>query len=385
MHTEHHTLPPTAPGTQRHWLSLHFGEGRNGRKTVIQCALHADEIPGLLVGVHLRRALMQLEGRGAIEGEIVLVPMANPIGLSQEVSGSPVGRFELGSGLNFNRGYRHLTPDLRAMLQGRLGGDEQANTRVIRAAAAKCLQAQEPGSEADALKLGLQRLAIDADIVLDLHSDSEALLHLYAPTPHEETALLLARRLHAQPVLLAVDSGGDPFDESVARHWWELRAEADAGTPVALACFSCTIELRGEADVSHELAARDALGLLGFLEDRGHLRAGALASLEGHDAGAFSGAEQDAGLLVTGLDAVDPITAPCGGVLVMLKRLGQMVQAGEVVAEVIDPLTGQATPLKSRTEGLLFAHRAQRQVFRGTRVAKVAGRQAIRSGHLLSP
>jgi len=43
-----------------------------------------------------------------LTGEVILVPVANPIGLAQRLDHKPMGRFELDSSENFNRHY----PDL---------------------------------------------------------------------------------------------------------------------------------------------------------------------------------------------------------------------------------------------------------------------------------
>ncbi len=372
------SLPASAPGCEAHALSLHFGPGANdpaaGPKAVIQCALHADEIPGLLVGVHLRHELARLETEGRIRGEIVLVPMANVLGASQALLGSHIGRFDLGTGINFNRGYRHLTPALLNRLPGQLGADATVNTAVIRQASRQLLDEWQPASAAEALKRWLQRQAVDADTVLDLHCDGQALMHLYAPTPWAEVGLSLGRCLEARVVLLAEESGDDPFDESVSRHWWELKTALGTQYPIELACFSTTVELRGQADVCHEVAQRDAQGLLAFLEQRGHLATGS----------ATAAAAPAVGCTALPLEGVDPLTAPCGGVVVFARALGEAVKVGEKVAEVIDPLTGQATPVTSRVDGVFFAHSKARWALRGERIGKVAGAQAFRTGKLLS-
>ncbi|PTT80388.1 deacylase, partial [Pelomonas sp. HMWF004] len=59
------------------------------------------------------------------------------------------------------------------------------------------------------------------------------------------------------------------------------------------------------------------------------------------------------------------------------------VKAGEVLAHVIDPITAQVTELKSPVDGLLFARDFLRFATAGMRVAKVAGREALRTGKLL--
>ena len=71
--------------------SFHYGTPGAGRKVYIQASLHADEVPAMLVAHFLRRALEALGAAGKVRGEIILVPAANPIGLSQVIHGAPFG------------------------------------------------------------------------------------------------------------------------------------------------------------------------------------------------------------------------------------------------------------------------------------------------------
>ncbi len=96
MQTQTHPLISPSLGTERHLTSFHYGP-RNGNKVYIQSSLHADELPGMLVATLLRRKLAALEAAGRLRDEIVVVPVPNPIGLSQHVFGDHLGRFELGS------------------------------------------------------------------------------------------------------------------------------------------------------------------------------------------------------------------------------------------------------------------------------------------------
>jgi len=372
MRTVLHALPDFSAGTTRTLRSLHFGSrGAAGRKAYLQASLHADEVPAMLVAQHLRRQLEALEAAGQLRGEIVLVPMANPIGLAQDLQGASLGRFDLSTGLNFNRHYKSLTAALIPLLEPRLGRDVASNTALIRGTAMQLLQAWQPATETEALKQRLQCLAMDADIVLDLHCDNQAVLHLYTGTPLAAQAAPLARYLGAQALLTCTASGDDPFDETVARIWWELGAHFAGRFPIAQACFAATVELRGEVEVEHGLAARDAGALIEWLRHEG-LVDGRAAPLPAPLCEA------------TPLEGVEPITAPHSGLLVFLKAPGDAVQAGEPIAELLDPLTDQTTPLLAGVTGTLFARVARRYASRGMRVAKIAGQQAYRSGKLLS-
>ncbi len=66
-------LPAPAPGTRRTLLAHRYGMPGARPKAYFQAALHADEIPGLLVAQHLLRGLEQAQAEGRILGEVVVV------------------------------------------------------------------------------------------------------------------------------------------------------------------------------------------------------------------------------------------------------------------------------------------------------------------------
>jgi predicted deacylase len=353
--------------------SFHFGTPGSGKKVYIQASLHADEVPPMLVAHILKRELARLDAEGRIKGEVVLVPAANPIGLSQLIHGTPFGRFDLASGTNFNRSYRHVADALKTSLQGKLGRDADANAALVRAHARREVADWEPKSATETLKKALLSMAIDADIMLDLHCDNEAVLHMYTGTPLAARAMPLAALLGAQVVLLAKESGGEPFDEACGRLWWELHAHFGPAMPVPFGCLSVTVELRGEMDVRYDLAEKDAAALLRFLAHEGVLDLPLpLAPLP------------PALCEPTPLEGVDPIEAPHSGVLVFPKRLGERVTKGEPIADIVNPVSGKTTTLHAERPGLLFASTAHRHLLRGMHVCKIASTEAHRRGSLLS-
>src|SRR5512140_147726 len=330
MLEQRHSLPAIGSGTARELVSLHYGARKTGKKVHVQASLHADEVPAMLVAYHLRQKLAAVEARGEIDGEIVLLPIANPIGLAQTVLGHAFGRFDLTTGTNFNRGYKNLVPELKEALAGKLDADPEANTKRIRAEAVRLLSVAEPRLEGDALKQLLQRLAIDADIVLDLHCDHEGVPHVYAGTHMAEAAEPLARLLGAGALLLAHDSGDDPFDESCGRPWPELAAHFGAATPVPNACLSVTVELRGERDVSHALAERDAQAIVSFLAHAGHVSVPPPAL-------------PPPSCTATPLQGVERVKAPHPGLLAWRCDPGAKVRAGQPLADLVEPLAGTVT------------------------------------------
>jgi predicted deacylase len=371
MHTETLDLIGASPG-QRVSLTVHrYGQPGRGPKAAIQAALHADEVPAMLVAQHLRRRLEALDGQGQVLGEIVLVPVANPLGLAQHLLGQHQGRFDLRDGVNFNRSLPELGEAAARALAGRLGAHEADNAALARQAlrdAAAALTAHHPVED---LKNRLLALAIDADIVLDLHCDSDATMHLYALTPQAAQAAELGALLGAEAILLATESGDSPFDEACSRPWLVLQQRYPAH-PLPLGCFSVTVELRGEADTDDALAARDADAIVEFLRRRSVL-GGEPAPLP------------PPRCTPTPLAGSEPVTAPCAGIVIFHRRPGERVAAGDLVAEIVDPASGERRPLAAQSAGLLYARMATRWATPGKRLAKIAGTTLQRSGKLLGP
>jgi len=370
MHTRHQPLIAPALGTTRQVTSFHYGPG-GGQKVYIQAAIHADELPAMLVAWALRRRFAALEAAGRIRGEIVVVPVANPIGLNQHQFGHLYGRFDTNSAQNFNRNFHDLASLVPPQIDAQLTQDENANRDAIRAAIGDALAALSPKTELASQRLALQRLSYDADIVLDLHCDLEAALHLYTTADLWPQVEPLARYLDAQASLLVLNSLGNPFEEIHSFCWTKLRERFGARYPVPLAAISVTIEFRGQHDVGYDLAERDAEAIVEYLTLRGVID-GTPAALPplAHDATPLAGTE--------------PVIAPSSGVLVFRASTGAWLEAGAPVADIVDPLTDEVVTLRNTVSGVMYARHGTRFATAGMEVARIAGARPIRDGSLLS-
>lgn len=353
-------------GTARALTSYHFGVPGK-QKVYIQASLHADETPATLVATLLKRRLQVLEEGGALDAEIVLVPLANPIGLGQNLLGQFVGRFDLSTGLNFNRSFPQFD---HLAVTGRLGNNADENKTIINSALRAALAEVRPATEFESLRLNLLALSIDADLVLDLHCSLEACMHLYANSSHWPVVEPLARYLGAEASLLATDSGGASFDETHTLFWWNLRQSVAGAKPLPDDCVAVTVECRGQRDVSYELAQRDADAIIAYLVWRGAIK-GPLLELP-----ALMAAP-------TPLAASEQFIAPVSGILVHRVPLGAHVREGDPVFDIVDPLTDQTTTIYSATTGILYMRRAIRFVQSGNPIGRVSGTQPIRTGKLV--
>ncbi|MDD1015787.1 succinylglutamate desuccinylase/aspartoacylase family protein [Pseudomonas rubra] len=371
MHHSTHDILAPVPGIARQIHSFHFGP-RGAGKLYIQASLHADELPGMLVAWHLKQRLAELEAQGLLRREIVLVPIANPVGLEQVLMDVPLGRYELQSGENFNRHFVDLSDQVGDQIAEHLSQDAQHNIALIRESLRRALDAHTAHTPLQSQRLTLQRLACDAEMVLDLHCDFEAVAHLYTTPEAWSQVEPLSRYLGAQASLLATDSGGQSFDECFTLVWWQLQQRFGKQFPIPQGSFSVTVELRGQGDVSHPLAEQDCTAILNYLTRYGAIEGEPVALPALH-------------YPATPLAGVEPVATPMGGLLVFHVKPGQYLQAGELIAEVIDPLSDRVTPVRNTQAGLLYARSLRRMATAGMVIAHVAGNQAYRSGYLLSP
>ena len=279
MQRTDHPLLSNSLGSQRSLSSFHYGTSGQGPKVYIQASLHAEELPGMLVAHHLRTLLDAADAAGQIRGEVILVPVANPIGLAQRVDHKPMGRFELASSENFNRHYPDLARAVFPAVKTQMGPDAAANVATVRRAMGDYLRQWQPDTELQSLRRTLLTLAHDADYVIDLHCDCEGVMHFYTEEPCWPQLAPLAHLLQARAVLLAKNSGSGPFDECLSGAWWQLAEALRAqgiDAPLPQGCCSTTVELRGEADVTHAWAQQDAQAVWAFLQ---HCQAIACAQL----------------------------------------------------------------------------------------------------------
>lgn len=346
-------LPSMSPGTRRSLVVHRYGTPGAGPKAYFHAALHADELPAILALHHLMPKLEAAQAQGRIRGEIVVVPVANPIGIGQVVGSYFTGRFDLATRENYNRGFGPDWAELAERVKDRLGGDAEANKSLIRAAAVAYCAEQAPATELEALRWKLLELSVDADLVFDCHCAAESLLYLVV---YKECLDIGGRDLAdaiGSDATFIMDWYADKrtFMTTVGALWPAVRARAPAGAPVPQGCVTATLEYRGRLDVDDRLGADDAERLYRFLVRRGVI-------------------DDEPGPVPAPVRApvatshMEKGHAPCAGIVTYARRLGERVRAGDVVAHVIDPYgTDPALsrhPVAAPCDGFLYMFRSDR-------------------------
>ncbi|MBF0288430.1 MAG: succinylglutamate desuccinylase/aspartoacylase family protein [SAR324 cluster bacterium] len=368
------TFPASCIGNERFLKVVRYSGPFPTKKAYLQAGIHADEPPGFIVMHHLLKLLDEADTQNKIKDNIILVPVANPIGLNQWRDDAIQGRFHFFDNINFNRNYWPLADKIGEKVKEFLTTDPSQNIALIRQAFKACMGQCTITDEADFLKSTLLTLAGDCDLVLDLHCDFEAALHIY--TGMKPDATDLSAQLGAEVTLIEGISQGKTFDQACNQIWWEL-AEQFKQFPIPPACLAATVELRGKQDVCHEFGKQDAKNLYDYLV-RSQFIEDTLIPLPP--------LKREA----TPLAGVEYITSEAPGIVIYHKNVGELVQKGEVVVEVLNLLEDhhdkRSSVVRSTTEGILFARRGNRYAKPGRILAKIAGKKPLpgREGNLLT-
>ncbi|MES3003931.1 MAG: succinylglutamate desuccinylase/aspartoacylase family protein [Pseudomonadota bacterium] len=363
-------LPTMTPGTSRGITVHHFGKRGARPKAYLQAAIHANELPGAMALHYLMPMLAEADKQGLIQGEIVVVPTVNPIGLAQLAGNNHLGRYDFLGRDNFNRNWLELSDAVAQRVGDQLGSDAAKNTGLVRKAAQDELASMKPRNELQTLRVEIMKLSVDADIVLDLHCDQDAALHLFIskrdwPGP----AQMLAADLGAEATLY-----NDPYPQAltfsgVNGALWARLAERFPQAAIPQACHSTTVEYRGQHDVSHPLGESDGKNLFRHLMRRGIIsgRAGKLPALK-YEA--------------TPIGGMDVGYSPATGILVYHFPKGTWVKKGQAICDVIDPSDHRGakarTPVRARTDGLFYSGKQNgKLVWPGAVVFAVAGTKLL--------
>ncbi len=364
------------PGRTTELNYFRIGAPDAPRKVYLQAALHADEQPGILILHHLLQLLRDADAAGELKAEFVLFPMVNPLGMGDIEFGQHQGRYNRGTGVNHNRDWPVLYDAVGEELATKLGPDAEANILQIRAALRDWVETLPQVTALDQWRRYLISEACDADYVFDVHCGSDALVHIFTVPQLAENMQQLANWTGAAATLTAEDSGGGSFDEAWPALWLRLAREHQ-DKPIPLPVVSCTLEYRGRFDSFDELNRKDAQNLYGYFQEQGLIT----GKVIGHKGEAAAPSD---------LRATERLRAPQAGLLAYCVELGDQVEKGDRIADLIrldgDGAFVERIPLLAGTSGQVISRRVTKYVWRDANIAKIVGTEILESsgGYLLS-
>ena len=326
-------LRTTATG-HRLTAPVFWCHGRNERPLAyLQANVHGGELQGNAAIL----ALFDLLEKEPPRGSLLLVPRVNPIAASQQIGDYVAGVYDFGSGQNFNRGYLYLTGPSRASSAPYVDVDafaavhRDATLSEIRDGFREALKAALHAIRESAatwgidtrleFALAIQELAVEADVVFDLHTGDRAPRYLYAP----EGAVAATRAFGIPFVLEVPPRFAGALDEASFVPWNDL---SEAFKRVARS------DVRRFVDgFTVELGSMNAFSLAQGAED-----AKRIASVLRHY-GILDGEPDEPAYRIAACAVADyqSIAAPAGGLVDAAVAPGSPVRKGDLLARIVDP------------------------------------------------
>lgn len=326
----------------------------------IQANMHGAEVQGNAVIFQLLELLRPLN----IKGDITLVPYANPVGCNHKNGEYTLGRFDPITGVNWNRMY-YFDPAIIPMFveQNIDVPDEQVINEFRDLVIAQIDQKLDHNAfgltTGQRIAYQLQRMAHQADIVLDLHTGPISSKHLYCPEYAKESASYF----DIPHTLLIPNDFDGALDEATFCPWWSLKDEFEKlGRKFTLQQESFTVELGSQEQIDLDVAKEDAASILSYLSYK--------KVLEGYN---FH--PQPMKRYACYLKDYKAYYSPMGGMVDYLAEFGEPLLAGEPLARILRMDNyGDGDPLhyiRLEQDVLPILHFASASVNQGTELYKV--------------
>ncbi|MDG1751964.1 MAG: M14 family metallopeptidase [Thalassotalea sp.] len=300
------------------------GEG-DAPSVYIQANMHGAEVQGNAVIFQLLELLRNTK----IKGDITLVPYANPVGCNHKNGEYTLGRFDPITGVNWNRMYHFDESIIKPFVRESIGKDDKTIEANFKALMISSIE-QKLDHNIFGLTTGqriayqLQRLAHQADLVLDLHTGPISSKHLYCPEYAKESA-----QYFDIPHVLLIPNGFDgALDEATFCPWWTLQeAFADLGIEFSISSEtlnkeSFTVELGSQEQIDLDVALEDAKSILSYLQHKG-----VIGTTEYHP--------QTMTRYGCYLKDYKAYYSPMGGMVDYLAEFGKPLKAGEPLARIL--------------------------------------------------
>jgi predicted deacylase len=237
----------------------------------IQANMHGAEVQGNAVIFQLLELLKNTE----INGDITLVPYANPVGCNHKNGEYTLGRFDPITGVNWNRMYHFDTEIIKPFVRECIGKSNQTIEANFKKLMINCIEDKLEHNiygltTGQRIAYQLQRLGHQADFVLDLHTGPISSKHLYCP----EYAIESAQYFDIPHTLLIPNDFDGALDEATFCPWWSLQeAFADLGIEFSISDEatnkeSFTVELGSQEKIDLDVALEDAKSIMNYLQHK---------------------------------------------------------------------------------------------------------------------
>ena len=336
-----------------------------GPNVYIQANMHGAEVQGNAVIFQLLELLQHCK----LQGNITLVPYANPVACNHKNGEYTLGRFDPITGVNWNRMYHFDENVIEPFAQQYLDASEddikaKFQQLLLNEVESKLEQNTWGLTTGQRIAYQLQRLAHQADIVLDLHTGPISSKHLYCP----EYAQASAKYFDIEHTLLIPNDFCGAMDEATFCPWWSLQQAYQAlgrNFTMGQGAFkreSFTVELGSQEQIDLDVAKQDALSILSYLNYQGVIDN---KQYQPQKMTRYAGYLKD----------YKALYSPMGGMVDYLAEFGKPLAAGEPLARILrmdNYGDGEALHYVSLEQEVIpILHFASASVNQGTELYKV--------------
>lgn len=331
----------------------------------IQANMHGAEVQGNAVIYQLLEVLKSAH----VQGNITLVPYANPVGCNHKNGEYTLGRFDPITGMNWNRMYHFDENIIDSFVDNHKNSTDEVIEREFKAQLLASIdykfQYNHFGlTTGQRIAYQLQRLAHEADIVLDLHTGPISSKHLYCP----EYAQASASYFNIPHTILIPNSFDGALDEATFCPWWTLQEKLQAiGSKFSISSTtinkeSFTVELGSQEQIDLDEAYQDALSILTYLQHKNVI-------------GDLSLTPNKLTRYACYLKNYKAFYSPMGGMVDYLAEFGKPLPAGRSLVQILRMDNyGDGEPLHQITldhDVIPILHFASASVNQGTELYKV--------------
>ncbi|WP_299267675.1 succinylglutamate desuccinylase/aspartoacylase family protein [uncultured Psychrosphaera sp.] len=337
------------------------------KKVYIQSAVHAAEMQGSAVIFRLIEQLKHL----TLNAEFILVPNCNPFGRTQRAGEYLQGRYDATTGNNWNRFYHYNPQDIEqfvALLTAeqiqKLKNDDESELitdfkSFLKQSLTSKLDKDWGVNTAQFLNTTLQEFAVDADLVLDLHTGPSSTRHIYSP----EFLATSAQDFNIENILSIPAQFAGALDEASFMPWVYLsELMAKQGVTINYEVSAFTVELGSQENICLTQAQEDSAGILNYLQKNN--------LIDG-----FTGVAP-VEITTTLLKNYKTLFSRHAGMVEYLAKPGDKVNKGQVIARVLNSLefdTKHAiVDVKAPSSGTIILHYPSAAVQVGTQLFKIA-------------
>ena len=353
-------------------------EASTAPNVYIQANMHGAEVQGNAVIFQLLELLKYCE----IEANITLVPYANPIGCNHKNGEYTLGRFDPITGENWNRMYHFDEAIISPFVEKHIDASEaeiQTNfEQLLLNQIENKLDHNSWGlTTGQRIAYQLQRMAHQADLVLDLHTGPVSSKHLYCP----EYTKASANYFDIPHTIFIPNDFDGAMDEATFCPWWSLQQAFETkgrnfimGEGV-FAKESFTVELGSQEQIDLAVAHQDAMSILSYLQYNGVIAGNNESALLPQDF-----LPQEMTRYACYLKDYKALYSPMGGMVDYLAEFGEPLAAGKPLARILrmDNYSSDSSenggPLHNiclDSEVLPILHFASASVNQGTELYKV--------------